>query len=92
MSRSHHDGHGRCGACGDAGAVRRAREAANDDTSAQLDDLEHYGSEYEDRRECDGLGCWLCDPDGHNTWRWMQHPAANNNAPLRVSIRDRLVS
>ncbi len=28
MSRSRHTGHGRCNLCGDAGAVRRARESA----------------------------------------------------------------
>ena len=28
MSRSHHDGHGRCGVCGDAGESRRKRESA----------------------------------------------------------------
>lgn len=36
MSRSDHDGHGRCGTCGDAGAPRRARE----DDAAAADERE----------------------------------------------------
>lgn len=55
MSDTHHTGHGRCGSCGDAGAVARMRDAER--LKADLTDDYRDGLDYWDHGECECLGC-----------------------------------
>lgn len=102
MARSRHDGHGRCGVCGDAGAVRRKREAANENADlADVHDrwctcfecIHGYDTARGKWCNCDycephGPECYFCFPDGFGQEEWRDHPAANQNnqAPLVVEF------
>jgi len=59
MSRSHKDGHGRCGACGDDGEARRDRE----DDAARADERELQaeldGAEQDAREPPDGVAALI---------------------------------
>lgn len=82
MSRSHHEGHGRCTLCGDPDAWKRAREA-----EAGAIDLVEGEAEAEERHYPDYVGYHGCDCP----WCECRCDEPMSDAPpLRVSLADRL--
>lgn len=90
MSRSHHNGHGRCWCCGDKGEARRKRDAQSaadiEEERGHLAACIWY-SPCDDCTEC-GRPYGNCGDD----YEWLSNPAANANEPLRVSLSKRLAS